>query len=73
VLLHAERAVALLALVLAVTTVLVRAARGEVPTQLSASGVAYEAQAVDETSAVTDALVRDVEELDARLRALEGG
>jgi len=72
VLLHVERAAALVGLVLAVGTVLVRVRRGEVPTQLSVSGIGYEAQAADEARAVTDRLMRDVEELDDRSMALEG-
>jgi hypothetical protein len=73
VLLHAERATPLARLALAVATVLVRASRGEVPTQLSASGVTYEATMAQEVTSVTDRLEASIDELDAGVRALETG
>jgi len=44
VLLHAERAAAMFAIVVAVTSVLNEAAQGRLPTQLSTTGLAYAPQ-----------------------------
>ena len=48
VLLHAERVLALVGVVIAALSVLVQAARGRLPVELSTSGLRYEAEAADD-------------------------
>ena len=60
VLLHAERTLALVAIALAGITLLVRAADGHLPVELSTSGVKYE-------PVMTDRLAENVAELEAEL------
>ncbi len=47
VLLHLERVAALSGIVVAIATVLLRAARGRLPTQVSTTGMSYEAAAAE--------------------------
>ena len=77
VLLHAERALALLAVTVAALSILVQAARGRLPIELSTSGLRYEAEAADDAAAAVvdlqeqlDDLGRLVEALAERLDAL---
>ena len=77
VLLHAERALALLAVTAAALSILVQAARGRLPIELSTSGLRYEAEAADDAAAAAadlqeqlDDLGRLVVELAERLDAL---
>lgn len=71
VLLHAERAAALLALVVAVLTVLVEAARGRLPTEFSTSGVGYGPRGLrDDNAAAADLLQDQVAELQDAIAAL---
>ena len=58
VLLHAERALALLAVTVGGLSVVLQAARGKLPVELSTSGLRYEAEAVDDAAAA----VADVQE-----------
>lgn len=51
VLLHAERALALFAVIVATLSIGVQAARGRLPTELSTSGLRYEAEAADDAAA----------------------
>lgn len=62
VLLHAERAAALFALLLAVLTVLSHAANGRLPTQLGTTGLSYDAPSLVNADAV-HALQREVDKL----------
>ena len=50
VLLHAERALALLAVTVAAFSILVQVARGRLPIELSTSGLRYEAEAADDAA-----------------------
>jgi hypothetical protein len=68
VLLHFERAAALFAIVLAVATVLARAAAGRLPSELTASGIGYTAE---ETLETTAALTELQEQVDAQQAALD--
>ena len=77
VLLHAERALALLAVTAAALSILVQATRGRLPIELSTSGLRYEAEAADDAAAAAadlqeqlDDLGRLVVELAERLDAL---
>jgi hypothetical protein len=69
VLLHVERAAALFAISVAVISVLAQAARGRLPTQLSTSGIAYDAE---ETRATATALAELQHEVDRHQAALDG-
>jgi hypothetical protein len=76
VLLHAERALALLAVIVAALSIGVQAARGRLPIELSTSGLRYEAEAADDAAAAVvqlqeqfDDLVAIVDELADRLDA----
>lgn len=51
VLLHAERVLALVGVVIAAVSVLAQAARGRLPIELSTTGLRYEAEAADDTAA----------------------
>jgi hypothetical protein len=75
--LHAERALALLAVTAAALSIFVQAARGRLPIELSTSGLRYEAEAADDAAAAAadlqeqlDDLGRLVVELAERLDAL---
>jgi hypothetical protein len=70
VLLHAERALALVAIVIAELSVLARAARGRLPIELSTSGLRYEAEATDEAAAAVAQLQEQFDELVALVDAL---
>jgi hypothetical protein len=77
VLLHAEGALALVGVVVATLSVLVQAARGRLPVELSTSGLRYEAEAADDAATAVadlqeqlDDLARLVVELAERLDAL---
>jgi ABC-type transport system involved in cytochrome bd biosynthesis fused ATPase/permease subunit len=65
VLLHALRAGALVAIGIAVATVLLRASTGRLPTQLSTTGIGY-----DETTSALDALQQQVDDQQAVLEHL---
>jgi hypothetical protein len=72
VLLHALRAGALFAIGLAVATAAARAARGELPAQLSTAGLAYDsaqlaAESSSDLQAEIDELAATVAELAARI------
>jgi hypothetical protein len=68
VLLHALRAGALFAIAFVVATVIARAAAGRLPTQLSTSGIGYDAE---ETRATTTALAQLQEQVDDQQAALD--
>lgn len=63
ILLHAERALALLAVAAATASIVVQAARGRVPIELSTSGLRYEAEAADNTAAAMAELQEQFDEL----------
>lgn len=67
VLLHLERAVTVFAISVAVLSVLVQAARGHLPTQLTTAGLAYEpgatAEAVADLQGQVDEIRRDVDSI----------
>jgi len=67
VLLHAERAAAFFAIVVAVLSVLAQATRGRLPTQLSTAGLAYEADAAADSQAAMEDLQAQVDDLQAGL------
>ena len=78
VLLHAERALALFAVTVAMLSVGVQAARGRLPIELSTSGLRYEAEAADRAAAAVaelqeqyDDLLAVVDELADRLDAAQ--
>lgn len=70
VLLHAERALALVAVVVAAVSVLARAARGRLPVELSTSGLRYEADAADDTATAVAQLQDQFDDLLAIVDAL---
>jgi hypothetical protein len=70
VLLHAERALALVAVVIAALSVLARAARGRLPIELSTSGLRYEAEAADDAATAVAQLQDQLDELVAIVDAL---
>jgi len=70
VLLHAERAVALLALVVAALSVVVQAAHGRLPIEFSTSGLRYEAEAADDVAAAVTDLQEQVDDLETTIAAL---
>jgi hypothetical protein len=70
VLLHSERALALVAVVIAALSVLARAARGRLPIELSTTGVRYEAEAADDAAAAVAQLQEQLDELVAIVDAL---
>lgn len=63
VLLHAERVLALVAVSVAVLTVVVRAGSGRLPVELSTSGLRYEAEAADDTARAVADLQSQLDEL----------
>lgn len=63
ILLHAERALALLAVTVAGASIVVQAARGRLPIELSTSGLRYEAEAADNTAAAMAELQEQFDEL----------
>jgi hypothetical protein len=63
VLLHAERALALLAITVAGMSILVQATRGRLPIELSTSGLRYEAEAADNAAAAMAELQQQFDEL----------
>jgi hypothetical protein len=70
VVLHAERALALFGIVLAALTVLAHAAHGRLPTDLSTSGLRYEAAAADDAAAAVGDLQRQLAHLEETVDAL---
>ena len=62
-LLHAERAAAIFAIVVAVLSVLAQATRGRLPTQVSTAGLAYEADAAADAKAAVEDLQAQVDDL----------
>ncbi len=70
VLLHAERSLALVAVVVAMLSVGVRAARGRPPIELSTSGLRYEAEAADDAAAAVAQLQEQCDDLVALVDAL---
>jgi hypothetical protein len=70
VLLHAERALALMAVIVATLSIGVRAARGRLPVELSTSGLRYEAEAADRAAAAVAELQEQYDDLLAVVDAL---
>jgi len=70
VLLHALRAGALFAVGFAVATVLARAGTGRLPTQLSTSGIGYDAEETRETTSALAELQKQVDDQQATLDRL---
>jgi hypothetical protein len=70
VLLHAERALALSAVVVAMVSIGVQAARGRLPIELSTSGLRYEAEAADRAAAAVTELQEQYDDLLAVVDAL---
>jgi hypothetical protein len=69
-LLHAERALALVAVVIAAACVLVQAGRGRLPVELSTTGLRYEAEAADDAAAAVTELQDQFDDLVAIVDAL---
>jgi hypothetical protein len=69
VLLHLERAAALFAIVVGISSVLREAARGRLPTQLSTSGLGYGAD--DAAAEIYERARRDIDDLYERVLKLE--
>jgi hypothetical protein len=67
VLLHVERAAALFAITVAVISVLAQATHGRLPTQLSTSGIAYDAEQTRETATALAELQHEVDRQQAAL------
>ena len=63
VLLHAQRALALLAVTAAALTILVQATRGRLPIELTTRGLRYEAEAADDAAAAAADLQEQVDDL----------
>jgi hypothetical protein len=72
VLLHAERVLALVGVVVAAVSVLAQAARGRLPIELSTTGLRYEAEAADDTAAAVAQLQDQFDDLVATVDALAG-
>ena len=70
VLLHAERALALFGVVVASLSVLVQAARGRLPVELSTSGLRYEAEAAEDAATAVADLQEQLDDLEATVAAL---
>jgi hypothetical protein len=70
VLLHAERVLALVAVVIAGLSVVLRAARGRLPVELSTSGLRYEAAAADDAAAAVADLQEQLNDLETTIAAL---
>jgi hypothetical protein len=72
VLLHAERVLALVGVVIAAVSVLAQAARGRLPVELFTSGLRYEAEAADDAAAAVAQLQDQFDDLVATVDALAG-
>ena len=70
VMLHAERSLAFVVIAIALLSVLVRAARGDLPVELSSSGLRYEAEAADATADAVDELQNQFDELVATVESI---
>ena len=70
VLLHAERVLALVVVAIAAISVLVQAARGRLPVELSTTGLRYEAEAADDAAAAVAQLQDQFDDLVATVDAL---
>jgi len=70
VLLHAERVLALVGVVIAALSVLAQAVRGRLPVELSTSGLRYEAEAADDAAAAVAELQDQLDDLVAIVDAL---
>lgn len=70
VLLHAERTLAALAIVVAVATLLVRAAQGRLPVEVSTTGLRYEATASERFAEAFQHLEGQVAKLELELGKL---
>jgi hypothetical protein len=70
VLLHAERVLALFAVVVAMLSIGGQAARGRLPVELSTSGLRYEAEAADRAAAAVAELQEQYDDLLAVVDAL---
>jgi hypothetical protein len=71
VLLHAERALAMLAVLVAMLSIGLHAARGRLPIELSTSGLRYEAEAADRAAAAVAELQAQYDDLLAVVDALD--
>ena len=69
-LLHAERVLALVGVVIAALSVLAQAVRGRLPVELSTSGLRYEAEAADDAAAAVAELQDELDDLVAIVDAL---
>jgi hypothetical protein len=70
VLLHAERALALVGVVIVAVSVLAQAARGRLPVELSTTGLRYDSEAVDNSAAAVAELQAQFDDLVATVDAL---
>jgi hypothetical protein len=70
VLLHAERVLALLAVLVAMLSIVVQATRGRLPIELSTSGLRYEAEAADRAAVAVAELQDQYDDLLAVVDAL---
>jgi hypothetical protein len=70
VVLHAERTLALLALLVAIVSIAAQAARGRLPVELSTSGLRYEAEAADRAAVAVTELQEQYDDLLAVVEAL---
>jgi hypothetical protein len=70
VLLHAERSLALLAVTIGALSIVVQAARGRLPIELSTSGLRYEAEAAEAAAAAVAELQNQFDDLVAIVDAL---
>jgi hypothetical protein len=70
VLLHAERGLALLAVTVGALSIVVHAARGRLPIELSTGGLRYEAEAVDDAAVAVAQLQEQFDDLVAIVDAL---
>jgi hypothetical protein len=70
VLLHAERRLALLAVTVAALSMVVHAARGQLPIELSTSGLRYEADAAEDAAVAVAQLQEQFDDLVAIVDAL---
>ena len=69
-LLHAERSLALLAVMVAALSIVGQAARGRLPIELSTSGLRYEAEAADDAAVAVAQLQDQFDDLVAIVDAL---
>jgi hypothetical protein len=70
VLLHAERSLALLAVTVGALSIVVQAARGRLPIELSTSGLRYEAEAAEDAAVAVAQLQEQLDDLVAIVDAL---